>query len=144
VDTGNGRPPPPRLFGSGVSRRVRLLIGGVAALVIAMVLVAPVVLLSGGGTGNVKPCSQFLRYQRRQYVARLVTPTGVVDGIAIGVGAVSGCGVPASDVNVRSLLGIKPTAGVELAGEQSSIYVRRGVCSGSSPHELLGCLSRSR
>jgi hypothetical protein len=144
VNTGNGSQPRRRPLGSATSRRGRLLIGGIVALVIATVLVAPVVLLSGSGARHAKPCAQPLRYQGREYLARPVAPARVVEGVAIGIGVTSGCGVSASNIDIRSLLGVKPTAAVGLAADQSSIYVRRGVCLRSSPRELLGCLSRSR
>ena len=144
MNTGNGSQPRRRPLGSAISRRGRLLIGGIAALVIATVLVAPLVLLPGSGTMQAKPCAQPMRYQGRVYLARPVAPARVVEGVAIGIGVTSGCGVSASNINIRSLLGVKPTAAVGLAADQSSIYVRRGVCLRSSPRELLACLRRIR
>ena len=142
MDTGNGSQPRRRPLGSVISRRGRLLIGGIAALVMATVLVAPVVLLTGSGAKDAKRCAQPLRYQSREYLARSVAPARVVEGVAIGIGVASGCGVSASKINIRSLLGVKPTAAVGLAADQSLIYVRRGVCLRSSPRELLACLRR--
>jgi hypothetical protein len=131
-----------RPHGPALSRRVRLLIGGAAALVIAAVLVAPIVLLTGNGT-QTKPCTQTLLFQDHEYVARRVVAAGLVQGIAIGIGVTSRCGGSApANVNLRSLRGVKPTAAVGIPADQSSIYVRRGVCPRSSPRELLGCLSR--
>jgi carbon-monoxide dehydrogenase medium subunit len=66
---------------------------------------------------------------------------GVVEGVAIGVGVTSGCGASPSNINIRSLVGVKPTAAVGLPGDASAIYVRRGVCSQASARELLGCVS---
>jgi len=118
---------------------VRLLIGGSTALVVAAVLVAPIVLLTGR---QAKPCAQALRYQTREYLARSVVPAGLVQGVAIGVGVTSRCGgSPPANVNIRSLRGVKPTVAVGIAGDQSSIYIRRGVCPRASARELLGCLS---
>jgi len=118
---------------------VRLLIGGSTALVVAAVLVAPIVLLTGR---QAKPCAQALRYQTREYLARSVVPAGLVQGVAIGVGVTSRCGgSPPANVNIRSLRGVKPTVAVGIAGDQSSIYIRRGVCQRASARGLLGCLS---
>lgn len=141
MSTGNGSRPPQRPFGSAISRRWRFLIGGVAAVVIAAVLVAPVVLMTGKGTSGAKPCAEILLYGRHDYLARSVT-AGVVEGVAIGVGVTSGCGATPSNINIRSLVGVKPTAAVGLPGDASAIYVRRGVCSQASARELLGCVSR--
>jgi hypothetical protein len=140
MSTGNGSRPLQRLPGSRISRRGRFLIGACTALVIATALVAPVVLMTGSGTSRAKPCAETLRYQRQAYVARPVT-AGVVEGVAIGVGVTSGCGSAPSNINIRSLVGVKPTAAVGVPGDASAIYVRRGVCSQASARELLGCVS---
>jgi hypothetical protein len=112
-----------------------------ATLIIAAALVAPVVLRGGGS--RAKACAHTLLYQGRQYVARQVGPKQAVQAIAVGVGVTSGCGASPSNVDLRSLAGVKPTDAVALAADQSSIYVRRGLCSASSSRELLGCLRRS-
>jgi hypothetical protein len=130
------RPPP----GARISRRARFLIGAIVALVIAAALVAPVVLMTGRGASGAKPCAETLFYERHEYVARAVTP-GVVEGVAIGVGVTSGCGAAPSNINIRSLVGVKPTAAVGLPGDASAIYVRRGVCSQAAAAALLGCVS---
>jgi hypothetical protein len=140
MTTGNGSQPLRPSPGSGISRRGRFLIGGIAAVVIAAALVAPVVLMTGSGTSRAKPCAENLRYQRHEYVARSVA-TRVVEGVAIGVGVASGCGAAPSNINIRSLLGVRATAAVGLPGDASAIYVRRGVCSQASARELLGCVS---
>jgi hypothetical protein len=140
MTTSNGSRPLQRPPGSGISRRVRFLIAGIAAVVIAAALVAPVVLMTGRGTSGSKPCAETLLYERHEFVARPVTPA-VVEGVAIGVGVTSGCGAAPSNINVRSLVGVKPTAAVGLPGDASAIYVRRGVCSQAAAHELLGCVS---
>lgn len=137
----NGSQPPRGPLGAAISRRGRFLIGGVAAVVIAAALVAPVVLMTGRGSSGTKPCAEILRYERHEYLARSVT-AGVVEGVAIGVGITSGCGTTPSNINIRSLRGVKPTAAVGLPGDASAIYVRRGVCSQASARELLGCVSR--
>ena len=121
---------------------MRLLAGASAALVIAAVLIAPVVLLSGGRS-RAKPCAQTLIYQGRDYLARPLAQAGVVEAIAIGVGVASGCGTSASHVDIRSLAKVRPSVAVALAGDQSSVYVRRGVCVASSARELMACLRRS-
>jgi hypothetical protein len=140
MSTGNGSRPLQRPPGFRISRRARFLIGGITAVVIAAALVAPVVLMTGRGTSGAKPCAENLLYQRQEYVARAVTPS-VVEGVAIGVGVTSGCGAAPSNINIRSLVGVKPTAAVGLPGDASAIYVRRGVCSQTSARELLGCVS---
>jgi hypothetical protein len=141
LSIGNGSRPRPR--GWAISRRARLLIGGSVALLIAIVLLVPVV-LTGSGTLRAKPCTQSLTYQRHDYVARLVTPGQLVQGVAIGIGVASGCGAPPANVNIRSLGSVKPTAAIGVAADQSSIYVRRGLCARSSSRELLACLRASR
>ncbi len=96
--------------------------------------------MTGRGTSRAKPCAETLRYQRHEYLARSVSGR-VVEGVAIGVGVTSGCGATPSNINIRSLLGVKPTAAVGVPGDASAIYVRRGVCSQASARELLGCVS---
>jgi len=66
ANTGNGSQPRQRLLGSVISRRGRLLIAGIAALVMAAVLVAPVVLRTGSVTMHAKRCAQPLRSQSRE------------------------------------------------------------------------------
>jgi hypothetical protein len=117
-------------------RSLRLLIGAVATLIIALALVVPVV-LHERGTGG-RTCARTLLYEGHHYVARQVGE--VVQATAIGVGVARGCGASPSNVNIRSVAGVKPTYAVALAGEQSSIYVRRGMCSASASRELLECL----
>jgi hypothetical protein len=122
----------------GVNRRLRLGLGGIAALLIAGALVAPVVLRDGSS----KPCSMALSYRGRAYAVRPVRDNALVQAVAVGVGVVHGCGLEPQNVNIRSLLGIKPSAAVALAGDQSSIYVRRGVCSQAGADALVACLKR--
>jgi len=126
-----------RLEPSRIGRRWRLLIGLVTAAVIAAVLVAPVVISSGGGG---KPCAATLLYGGRTYVAR--DAGGSVQAIAIGVGVTRGCGVAPANVNVRSLTGVDPVDAIGISGDQTSVYVRRGVCPSATSATLLGCLRR--
>jgi hypothetical protein len=140
MTTSNGSRPLRPAPGSGISRRVRFLIGGIAAVLIAAALVAPVVLMTGNGNSPAKACAETLLYQRHEYVARSVS-RGVVEGVAIGVGVTRGCGAMPANINIRSLVGVKPTAAVGLPGDASAIYVRRGVCSQASARKLLGCVS---
>jgi len=119
-----------------VSRPVALVLGGLFALALAVVLVAPVVLRGGSGTN----CAQTLGYGGRTYQARRVA--GAVQRLAIGVGVVSGCGVPASNVNIRSLSGVAPARAVTVSGDATSAYVRIGLCPGTDAKALLGCLRR--
>jgi hypothetical protein len=113
-----------------------LTIGAVTAVVIAAVLVAPVVLL---GTGpKHASCSTTILYQGQRYVAR---STGrVVEAIAVGVGVASGCGTKPANVDLRSVQGVSSARAVALASEPSTVYVRRGVCTGKERDALLACL----
>jgi hypothetical protein len=121
-----------------VNRRLRLVLGGTAALVIAGVLVAPVV-LSGAPAGS---CSMSLSYLGRAYTVRSAGGADAVQALAIGVGITRGCGSKPENVGVRSLAGVSPASAVAVAGDASSIYVRRGVCVHSAPRALLACLKR--
>jgi hypothetical protein len=135
---GNGsRPLRPRSR-PPLPRSLRLLIGAIATLVIAAALVVPVVLNEGGSGG--KTCVRTLLYQEHRYAARQVGQ--VVQALAIGVGVTRGCGASPSNVDIRSVAGVKPTDAVALAGDQSYIYVRRGVCAASSLQGLMDCLHR--
>jgi hypothetical protein len=122
-----------------VPRRVALAVGGLAALLIAGVLVAPIVILGDGSRG--KACAQTLVYEGVEFDAHRV-PREPVQRIATGVGVVSGCGQPESNVNVRSLTGISTANAVGVAGDATSVYVRRGVCAGAAEPRLLACLRR--
>jgi hypothetical protein len=136
----NGSGPLQRAPGSRLSRRSRLLIGAAAAIVIGAVLVAPIVILTGGqGPGT---CTLALTYKDGTYVARAIVPAGIVQGVAIGVGVTSGCGTTPANIGVRSLLGVKPAAAVGIATDSSSLYVRRGLCAAAVPSKLLACLKR--
>jgi hypothetical protein len=116
---------------------VRLLIGGVTALVIGGVLIAPVVLL-GSGSGRGGSCKTTIRYQGRPYVAR---DTGrVVEAIAVGVGVASGCGTKPANVDLRTVAGVRAAKAVALASDPSTVYVRRGVCPSLARAALLRCL----
>lgn len=117
------------------SRRLRVLLGLTAAVVVAAILVAPVV-LSGGSGG--KPCAALLTFREQTYVAR--EASGFVQAIAIGVGVTHGCGLTPANVNVRSLAGVSPSRAIGISGDESSAYVRRGVCASASAVALLACL----
>ncbi|HVS85764.1 MAG TPA: hypothetical protein VHD91_09035 [Gaiellaceae bacterium] len=132
----NGSPPSPYRR-PRVSRRVGLALGALFALVLAAVLVAPVVLRDNGSGGS---CAQELAYGGNAYTARRVD--GLVQRLAVGVGVVSGCGVPASNVDIRSVGGVAPARAVAVAGDASSVYVRLGVCNGVAAARLLACLRR--
>lgn len=121
-----------------MNRRLRLLVGAVAAIVIAGALVAPVV-IPGGGTGS---CSATLLYLGRPYAVRSVGGATVVQDISVGVGLTRGCGTKPENVNVRSLSGVSPTAAVGLEGVPSAVYVRRGVCPAAGAGALWACLTR--
>ena len=117
------------------SRRLRVLVGLLAALAIAAALVAPVV-LSGGSGGA--PCAATLAFRGSTYVARPVA--GFVQAIAIGVGVTHGCGAAPANVDVRSLSGVEPARAIAVSGDESSVYVRRGVCASAARDRLLACL----
>lgn len=119
------------------SRRIRVIAGLATAVVIGTALVAPVV-LSGGSRG--KPCAASLLFRDHTYLAR--EASGFVQAIAIGVGVAHGCGVPATNVDVRSLAGVPPSRAIGVSTDQSSVYVRAGVCAQTSADALLRCLHR--
>jgi hypothetical protein len=123
----------------GVNRRLRILIGGATALVIAAVLVTPVVLTGGGSNGS---CSTNLSYLGHPYTVRPLGGANVVQAISIGVAITRGCGTKPENVNVRSLAGVSPAVAVGLEGDQSSVYVRRGRCPHAAGRALLACVKR--
>lgn len=120
------------------SRRTRVSLGVLAAAILATVLVAPVVLNGGSGAGA--SCAETLSFRNRDYTARRVGDVAFVQSVAIGVGVASGCGTQPSNVDVRSVQGLKPTVAVAVPTDQSSIYVRRGTCSGLAGSALAACL----
>ncbi|HEY2074390.1 MAG TPA: hypothetical protein VGG88_12510 [Gaiellaceae bacterium] len=121
-----------------MNRRLRIGLGGIAALVIAGALVAPVV--DRGGSS--KACSMALSYRGAPYAVRPIRDNSLVQAISLGVGVVHGCGFQPQNVNIRSLLGVRPKDAVALEGDQSSIYVRTGVCPHASADALVACLKR--
>jgi hypothetical protein len=122
-----------------VSRRLRLAIGGLTALVIAGALVAPVVLSVGESS---VPCSTSLSYLGRPYAVRSVGGGKVVQAVSIGVGITRGCNSKPENVNVRSLVGIPSASAVGLEGNTTVVYVRRGVCGNAAAQALMACLTR--
>ena len=120
------------------------MIGAGAALLIAVVLAAPIVVPSGNGGSGGTFCAPGLRYRGGAYVARRVSPRQAVEATAIGVGVASGCGAAPANVDLRSLAGIRPVDAVGVTADQSSIYVRRGLCRRASPGELVTCLRQGR
>ena len=119
---------------SRVPRRVRILLWLVAAFVLAVVLVAPVALRGPGG----KPCAKTLAYKGGDYTARAAS--SFVQSVAIGVGVASGCGTQPANVNVRSVAGIEVPRAIAVATDQSTLYVRKGLCVRASGRALLACL----
>ena len=83
-----------------------------------------------------------LAYLGKPYVVRSAGGADAVQAIAIGVGITRGCGSKPENVGVRSLAGVSPAAAFAVAGDASSIYVRRGVCVHATPRALLACLKR--
>ena len=74
------------------------------------------------------------------YVAHPMPTPGLVESLAIGVGVLSGCGTPPSNINVRSFSGVRPSVAIGIPSDASSVYIRRGVCAGLVAHALLACL----
>ena len=116
-------------------RRLRILGGLVAAVVLLGVLVAPVVLRGHGSS-----CSLTLSYQGRTYTARDVGDAHIVQSIAIGVGVLSGCGTSPQNGNLRSIAGIPPAFAVGLPTEASTVFVERGRCPDLTGTRLVRCL----
>jgi hypothetical protein len=122
----------------GVNRGLRIALGGLVALLIAGALVAPVV--DRGGPS--KACSMTLSYRGETYAVRALRDNRLVQAVAVGVGVTHGCGLAPQNVNIRSLVGIRPSRAVVLAGDETSIYVRRGVCTTAKAGALVPCLTR--
>ena len=138
----NGAHSPLRRRPLPLSRRMRLIIGAVIALVFAVVLVAPILPVGGSGSGSgSKPCALTLLYGGRVFVARAVTGN-VTQTKAIGVGVARGCGVTPSNVGLRSLDRVSPALAVGVGADATSLYVRRDVCRKASPARLMACLRR--
>ena len=117
---------------SRLPRQARIALGLAAAVVLAIVLVAPVAIRSSGG----KPCAKRIEYAGRTYTAR--TASSFVQSIAVGVGIAFGCGDAPANVNVRSVSGVPPARAIALATETSTLYVRKNLCRSVS--DLLACL----
>lgn len=120
---------------------MRLAVGAVAAIVLGLALVSPV--LIGGGTTPSASCAKTLRYEQRGYTARQMPTPRLVESLAIGIGVLAGCGTPPSNIDVRSFSGIDRQVAVGIPSDASSAYVRNGVCSTVTGHALWTCL-RSR
>jgi hypothetical protein len=133
----NHRPPAkaPRRV---VSRPARLAIGAVLGVVLIAALVSPVII--GGGTPSPGGCARTLRYESHMYTAHSMPTPRLVESIAIGVGVLSGCGTPPSNINVRSFSGVRPSVAIGIPSDASSVYIRRSVCLGLVEHALLACL----
>jgi len=119
-------------------RRVRILLGSAAAVVLLLVLVTPVAFRGGAGSS----CGRTLLYAGRVYTARSAGGTHVVQSIAVGVGVVSGCGAAPATVDIRSIAGVRPAFAVALPTETSTLYVARGRCTEPAGARLLRCLRR--
>jgi hypothetical protein len=120
------------------SRRLRIALGSVGALLLLAVLATPVVFRGGGGGS----CARTLRYAGRTYTARDLGDAYIVQSIAIGAGVVSGCGATPADVDVRSIARVRPAYAVALPTETSTLYVSRGRCPDLTGSPLLDCLRR--
>ena len=122
------------------SRRLRLLIGALGAVVLVLTLVSPI--LIGGGTSPSPSCAKTLRYEQHGYTARAMPTPRLVESLAIGVGVLAGCGAPPSNIDVRSFAGVDRQAAIGIPSDASSAYIRNGVCTASTGHALLACLRR--
>jgi hypothetical protein len=109
-----------------------------AALVLLVVLVAPVVLRGGPGSS----CRRDLRYGGRTYTPRELQGARLVQAIATGVGVAAGCGASPENVDVRTLSGIPPRVAVALPTESDTVYVARGRCEAEAGRRLVACLRR--
>lgn len=83
-----------------------------------------------------------LSYRGRAYAVRSLPDNALVQAVSIGVGVVHGCGAKPQNVNIRSLLGVRPSVAVALEGDQSSVYVRQGLCPALTARALAACLKR--
>jgi hypothetical protein len=92
-----------------------------AALVVAGALVAPIVLSNQHGS-SAPPCASGLTFRQHVYERR-AAPAGSTQGLAIGVGVLTGCGRPPANVNVRSLVGIASAQELAIDGDDG-VYVR--------------------
>ena len=117
-----------------IPRRLRVAIGLFGALVLLVVLAAPVAFRGGGGS-----CQRTLRYAGRDFVPR---EANAVQALAIGTGVVSGCGAAPENVEIRSVSGISPAQALELPTQSGTIYVAKGHCPDLSGAPLLRCLRR--
>ena len=108
---------------------------------IAFALVAPVLL--SGETSTSHACTETLRYGSDAYSPRPMPKPALVESVAIGIGALSGCGTPPSTIDLRSLAGVRPSIATAISTDTSSVYVRRGVCPNVAGRALGACLRSS-
>ena len=92
--------------------------------------------------GSPDACSMALSYRGQAYAVHALRDNSLVQAVSIGIGVVRGCGSKPQNVNLRSLLGISPADAVALEGDQTSIYVRHGVCPHMTGRTLVSCLKR--
>jgi formate dehydrogenase subunit gamma len=126
---------------STAPRPLRLLIGAVVALVIVFALVAPLILSSETTTSQT--CTKTLRYASRAYAPQPMPTPPFVESVAIGVGALTGCGTPASTIDLRSLAGVRPSIATAISTDANTVYVRQGVCANVTGRALRACLRSS-
>jgi hypothetical protein len=130
--------PPSRAPQFIASRRLRLIVGGVIAVVLLALLVSPVII--GGGSPAPRTCARTLRYESQTYVARAMPTPQLVQSQAIGIGVLSGCGTPPANIDVRSFSGVGRSAAIGIPSDASSVYIREGVCPNLVGHALWSCL----
>jgi hypothetical protein len=121
-----------------VSRPMRLAGGAIVALILIIAVVTPIIL--GGGASPPQNCAKTLRYKGHMYVARPMPAPPLVQSLAIGIGVLAGCGTPASNINIRSLAGVRPSAAIGIPSDASSVYIRPDICPSSAGHALWTCL----
>ena len=137
----NGHPAPPRPFWARMPRRARLAFGLVTALVIGTTLIVPVVFRNGPGGS---PCGKTFQFQDVTYTARTVPASSFVQSLPIGTAVATGCGTETlNDVDVRSVAGLRSTLAIAVPTDDTSIYVRKGVCAAAAPAGVMACLRRS-
>jgi len=120
-----------------IPRRARVLFGLGAALVIGVVLVAPVVFKNNpNGT-----CTRTLQYSGLRYTARPL-PT-FVQSVAIGTAVATGCGTTLENIDVRSVAGVDPAVALAVPTDDTSVYVHAGTCATVAAARLLTCLKQA-
>jgi hypothetical protein len=117
---------------------MRLAGGAVVALILIIAVATPIIL--GGGTPPPQNCAKTLRYNGHVYVAQAMPAPPLVQSLAIGIGVLSGCGTPASNINIRSLAGVVSSVAIGIPSDADSVYIRQNMCPSLAGHALWTCL----